>query len=639
MSGTVVTFYSYKGGVGRSFALANIATLLGRWGFRVLCIDWDLEAPGLPYYFESISHNGTLQPFSSDQTKGLVELLSSFQVHYHEPLEWHNYIIPSLGPSTPRVSLLKAGLVDSSYSERLHQLDWRQMYLNGLGGALESMFNDLREEYDYVFIDARTGVTDFSGITSVQLPDILALLFTANYQSFEGAKEVARRAVKRRIDLPIDASRLLVLPIPSRFEVQLEHDVSSVWRDKFAEEMGEFYEPWTAPNLGYDKLVQFTTIPYIPIWSFGERLAVVDDGYNDPLSITYSLETIAALLAHRLDHTMLLVDSRDEFVSSARRLMSTERSDFNTVFVSFSERERNIADELVRNLVERGLVVDTATKLSNLDTQKRLEGQLGASAHLVVILGRHGVLDHWQENEVRAFLRRAATDEKVRLLMPIAQDDASQADMPSFLMQYNIMQLSDGYDKIADEMLNLIQFAAKEDNFSVRKRQLAKEVRVLVTTDGNLPVGGATVCAVAENGTTISAPTDVAGECLIELPASHTYKVLVAHQNFPSKVIEKIARNSDVKVRLAMLRNIGSVIIQSTGYIRGLAGRLNPILDTSNRMYLYADNVAINGGLNQPASFSVDSAFELEDAGGAKFEVTVRFIHAKTSLLEYTRLQ
>ena len=51
MSGRVVTFYSYKGGVGRTFALANVAALLGRWGRKVLCIDWDLEAPGLDAFF------------------------------------------------------------------------------------------------------------------------------------------------------------------------------------------------------------------------------------------------------------------------------------------------------------------------------------------------------------------------------------------------------------------------------------------------------------------------------------------------------------------------------------------------------------------------------------------------------------
>src|SRR5690349_15015464 len=47
----IVTFYSYKGGVGRSMALANVAVLLARRGLKVLVVDWDLEAPGLERYF------------------------------------------------------------------------------------------------------------------------------------------------------------------------------------------------------------------------------------------------------------------------------------------------------------------------------------------------------------------------------------------------------------------------------------------------------------------------------------------------------------------------------------------------------------------------------------------------------------
>src|SRR5687768_18601726 len=55
MSGSVITFYSYKGGVGRSMALANIAVLLARRGHRVLAVDWDPEAPGLERYFSYFS--------------------------------------------------------------------------------------------------------------------------------------------------------------------------------------------------------------------------------------------------------------------------------------------------------------------------------------------------------------------------------------------------------------------------------------------------------------------------------------------------------------------------------------------------------------------------------------------------------
>src|SRR5690348_6063354 len=43
----IVTFYSFKGGVGRSMALVNVAETLAERGYRVILCDWDLEAPGL----------------------------------------------------------------------------------------------------------------------------------------------------------------------------------------------------------------------------------------------------------------------------------------------------------------------------------------------------------------------------------------------------------------------------------------------------------------------------------------------------------------------------------------------------------------------------------------------------------------
>src|SRR5438270_2050592 len=42
-----VTFYSFKGGVGRTMAMANVGLALARAGRRVLLVDFDLEAPGL----------------------------------------------------------------------------------------------------------------------------------------------------------------------------------------------------------------------------------------------------------------------------------------------------------------------------------------------------------------------------------------------------------------------------------------------------------------------------------------------------------------------------------------------------------------------------------------------------------------
>src|SRR5277367_793229 len=65
----VITFYSYKGGVGRTMALANVAyRLADTHGLRVIAVDWDLEAPGLHRFFGITSEmaaktNGILDYF------------------------------------------------------------------------------------------------------------------------------------------------------------------------------------------------------------------------------------------------------------------------------------------------------------------------------------------------------------------------------------------------------------------------------------------------------------------------------------------------------------------------------------------------------------------------------------------------
>src|SRR5215212_2149038 len=71
---SIITFYSYKGGVGRSMALANIAVLMARRGLRVLAVDWDLEAPGLERYFSYFEQSATpggLLPFFTEVSERL----------------------------------------------------------------------------------------------------------------------------------------------------------------------------------------------------------------------------------------------------------------------------------------------------------------------------------------------------------------------------------------------------------------------------------------------------------------------------------------------------------------------------------------------------------------------------------------
>src|SRR5690349_2309674 len=71
----IFTFYSFKGGVGRSMAVAGIANLLARQGLRVLAIDFDLEAPGLERYFFDATESRRVR-----EGQGLIDLLLTYKL-------------------------------------------------------------------------------------------------------------------------------------------------------------------------------------------------------------------------------------------------------------------------------------------------------------------------------------------------------------------------------------------------------------------------------------------------------------------------------------------------------------------------------------------------------------------------------
>ena len=447
MSGTVVTFYSYKGGVGRSFALANVAAILSGWGYRVLCIDWDIEAPGLGHYFsrwtgESIGG-------------GLIELLD--EVGRGNSPDWKDYCssVALHRQSTPTLQLLPSGRLDDDYVKRVQRINWDQLYeRNQLGTILERMRDEWVDEFDFVLIDGRTGITDFSGIFTAQLPDILVFLFTANRQSINGAMEVVRRAQALRSQLPYGRSAFLTLPVPARFEIKDEYSRAQEWKDLFARELESFVRPWLSRELEMARAIDMATIPYFPYWSFGEEIAVLREpagsaGVRSSGIISFSLETIAALIAHRLGRTDLLHTSRDDYVHAARR--GAERSESNSydVFLSFSQRDLPIAKAISSGLRASG---NSVFMVSDLDSEGAWAGGLSQalerSKNLVVMVGDE--YTKWQEREVNHFLRLGIDDNLARRILPVAVSDEAykRAAGNSTLRNFQFITLNDDVESI-----------------------------------------------------------------------------------------------------------------------------------------------------------------------------------------------
>lgn len=290
--GVIVTFYSFKGGVGRTMALANAAVLLAKRGKRVLVVDFDLEAPGLDKYYGEFSspHAGTV---------GLVDFL--WDARQRVESDWRDYTVEvHVGGEHPIV-LMPSGRRDDDYAERVLDLDLRGFFAKHEGGTF---FEKLRDAwagaFDYCLIDSRTGLTDVGGVCTVLLPDVLIPVFAANEQSLEGARDVVMRAQAARKHLPFDRGPLLVFPLPSRFEGRQEFKQSQQWLNRFAKEMAPLCDDWLPPDRALAALEK-VKIPYVAYFSFGENLPVLTQGTNDPEGMGFAFATATDLLLSVLE--------------------------------------------------------------------------------------------------------------------------------------------------------------------------------------------------------------------------------------------------------------------------------------------------------------------------------------------------
>jgi len=296
--GDILTFYSYKGGVGRSMGLANVAVLLAKWKRKVLIIDWDLEAPGIESYFRKHVDLSNTRA----QTPGVIDLVQSLATG--QIIDWHDCLIPvrlgnkNLFELQFELKIISAGRNDESYISRVQHTDWEDLFKSkDLGSYLETLRNAWKEEFDFVLIDSRTGITDIGGICTIHLPDVLAIWFTTNETNVGGAKHVAEQARTAQDQLPFDRNPLLILPVPSRDESRTEVEKAAEWHKRFAKEFGFFYREWLPKDIQPIEAVEKLRIPHIPYWSFGEGLPVAEE---DPSGLGEAYEVLARLLFFKL---------------------------------------------------------------------------------------------------------------------------------------------------------------------------------------------------------------------------------------------------------------------------------------------------------------------------------------------------
>jgi hypothetical protein len=297
--GRIITFYSYKGGTGRTMALANVAWLLASNGHRVLTIDWDLESPGLHRYFH---------PFLVDKqlrdSPGMIDMIRAYASAATRPAERAeatdldiedlaqiqryasslDYVFPGGGA----IDFMPAGRQGPAYSAAVLTFNWDDFYTRLEGGAfLLALRKDLRRHYDYVLIDSRTGLSDNGGICTLVLPDVLVDCFTLSTQSIDGAVAVARSVRNQRRE------PLQVYPVPMRVEDgelrKLERSRTYA-RQRFEPAIRALELPDT------DEYWGSVEIPYKVFYAYEEILAAFGDRARQENSLLAAYERLTRVL-------------------------------------------------------------------------------------------------------------------------------------------------------------------------------------------------------------------------------------------------------------------------------------------------------------------------------------------------------
>ena len=147
--------------------------------------------------------------------------------------------------------------------------------------------------YDYVLIDSRTGVSDTSGICTVQMPDTLVICFTPNSQSIEGAGAVAESAHAQRMR-PDGTPGLLIYPLMTRV-MQGERDRVALAREAARRRFDGLL--WHVPANLREAYWGQVFVPHQDFYSFEEVLAVFGDQPGHTNTMLAAMETLAGYVA------------------------------------------------------------------------------------------------------------------------------------------------------------------------------------------------------------------------------------------------------------------------------------------------------------------------------------------------------
>ena len=320
--GQIITFYSYKGGVGRSRAVANVAYQLARKYSKstnklknILCIDFDLEAPGLYKFFQSSCTN-----YDPINQYGLLDIFCDYRDYLllNSPYclfpEWKNAIVslkflePNQSDSSFTIDFIGPGKQDSSYGNRLAEFDWNNFYDKWFGGNfLEHIRKELMNNYDFVLIDSRTGESDIGGICTIQLPTLLTVIFTSSPQSTNGLEKIID-SIQKQYKSIRNGAKLPIVPFPSKIDRSVEVESYGRWFQNLVKgKLGNLMKELVGDKNVENKFNEIMTL-YYPYYTFNDALESERENINESAANALRYNNFIKLIENLIPKQLFLLN-------------------------------------------------------------------------------------------------------------------------------------------------------------------------------------------------------------------------------------------------------------------------------------------------------------------------------------------
>ena len=219
----IVTFHSFKGGVGRTTLVAAYAIRLATKKMspkRVAIVDLDLEAPGV----------GSLLGVNPE--RGVLDVLIDHIATGEIDLDGASSSATLQDGAGQKITVFSAGRPDDSYVQKLARLDFSSVEPgkdNPVGLALEAMLRRMKPDYDVILLDSRAGLHDLAGMSLHGLAHVDVLVFRGTEQNLLGLGQTLRALGTREVTKLVLVETLLPASDEELFDTRRQRSRSRVY--------------------------------------------------------------------------------------------------------------------------------------------------------------------------------------------------------------------------------------------------------------------------------------------------------------------------------------------------------------------------------------------------------------------------